>query len=294
MHLRLALVLLGITHLQLFAQHKKHFSLEKEDTGRKICFHFSSASGNCTILPSKDVNALNVYGHIDPNSVDPAFYVKQDAMARHVYLDLADENTSLARSVGMNFFSRPEKTENHWKVYISNDQVYNLNLNYGIGTADIDLSGLAIEKLKIKTGSADVNIGYQHGFPNLVKMDTFQVKVDMGNVGVNMLNYAKTKYFLAEVGFGNLSLDFSEESYQGTEVHASVGAGNFEVELPRANGRPVKIILNSSPLCRLKLPKGFKEIESNIFVNSAYRSDAKEALIFDLDVGVGSVSFRNN
>jgi hypothetical protein len=288
----LALLIVIFPFSILSAQQKKQYSLEDREGLNKVCFYYSSSFGNCRIMPAQDDNPVNIYGYISDQVVEPVFFTKEDGAVEHVYLDLMNQSNSLARSVGLSFFSSPSDADNDWHVYFSRQEIFNLNLVYGIGTAEIDLSDLAVSQVKVKSGSADVKIGYHRGFPNKVEMDTFQVEVDMGNVTIDKLNSARTKYFLADVGFGNLEIDLSEKLNHRTTVFASVGAGNFIVTLPDDHVIPMKIILKSTPLCRLKLPKGYQEIENNVFVSDTYQSEAEELIVFNLDVGMGSISFH--
>ena len=81
-----------------------------------------------------------------------------------------------------------------WKMYLTDTKPYFLELNYGVGNANIDLSGLAIKNLKIITGSADVNVGYYSALENQIDMDTFFVKVDLGSVNVKNLNLSQDTF----------------------------------------------------------------------------------------------------
>ena len=70
-----------------------------------------------------------------------------------------------------------------------------------------------------------------------------------------------------------------------------MGAGNLEVLLPR-KGAPVIIYINNSPLCSVKLAKGFEEVDDNTYVNMDYTSSAENLLTFNVDVALGNVSFK--
>ena len=74
-------------------------------------------------------------------------------------------------------------------------------------------------------------------------------------------------------------------------VDASVGAGNLEILLPK-DGTPVIIHLKDSPLCAVKIAKGFEEVEKNVFVNMSYDANAENLLSFDVDVALGMVRFK--
>ena len=160
-----------------------------------------------------------------------------------------------------------------------------------LASANIDLSGLAVQNLKINTGSADVNIGYHSGLENLIEMDTFFVKVDLGSVTAKNLSLAKTKYVVANVGFGNLMLDLSTAPVCSNHIRGSVGAGNLVILLP-SESTPVLVKIKDSWLCSVRLTSDLKKISETTFSNAAYTKDPKNALTFDLDVSMGNIIFK--
>ncbi len=99
-----------------------------------------------------------------------------------VKLSLEQETQrGVGRKISYHVFGSDEKpNDKFWKVYLAEDMPYSLDLDYGLGNANVDLAGLAISKLKINTGSADVNVSYSSDVRNKVDMDTFYIKVDMG------------------------------------------------------------------------------------------------------------------
>ena len=124
-------------------------------------------------------------------------------------------------------------------------------------------------------------------------MDTFSVKVDMGSLNARNLNLAKSKVVLAEVGFGNMFLDFSNKPTIANIVIGSVGAGNLVIQLP-SEDVPVLVTINESWLCSINLSRNLKKIGPNKFANAAYSKDSPKALVFDLDVSMGKIVFREN
>jgi hypothetical protein len=175
-------------------------------------------------------------------------------------------------------------------MYLTDSKPYALELNYAVGNAHVDLSGLAIKKLKINTGSADVNVGY-NSMENQVDMDTFSVKVDLGSLNVKNLNLSRTKYMVADVGFGNMTLDFSKVPLISNKIRGSVGAGNLVIILP-AEQTSVLVKIQDSWLCSVKVPQSLKRINENTFASTAYSKDAKNSLVFELDVSMGSIIFK--
>ncbi|HET9054900.1 MAG TPA: hypothetical protein VFM90_12035, partial [Cyclobacteriaceae bacterium] len=193
---------LGLTVLAVamagmsFGQIKKQFSVEDAPSCEKIKLTLKANSGTCFIKPSHNSEILNVFSNQTAESYSHQFVKEINGTVCQVMLSLEETRSeSFSQTVSSRVFGseKPEQ-EKFWKMYLTDAKPYALELNYGIGRANVDLSGLAIKTLKINTGSADVNIGYHTGLENLVEMDTFFVKVDMGSVNAKNLSLARTKY----------------------------------------------------------------------------------------------------
>lgn len=277
-----------------FGQIKKQFSVEDREQVKKIDLRLSAKSGNCYIRPSQNSDLLNVYSNQDIVDYGHAFRNEVTGNAAMISLALEQEGQrGVGQKISYQVFGGDERpSDKFWKVYLSENKPYKLSLDYGLGNANIDLSGLSISQLKIKTGSADVNVFYGSGVENQIEMDTFFVKVDMGSLNVKQLNLARSRVVMADVGFGNILLDFSDKPSTSNHVKGSVGAGNLVILLP-GKDIPVMVKINNSWLCSLDLCKSLKRVSENTFVNNAYTTDSKNALTFDLDVSLGKIVFKD-
>ncbi|MEO1050629.1 MAG: hypothetical protein AAFX87_08375 [Bacteroidota bacterium] len=275
-------------------QIKKHFSVDNSEDFEEVNLSFKVKAGTCYIKPNHHTNkALDVYGNQDVNAYSHSFNknIADRACELMLHLD-GGSGGGLSSSISHHMFgNKRDESDELWKVYLAENKPYNLNLNYGTGSAHIDLSGLSVSNLKVHTGSADVKIGYFSGFENQISMDTFYVKVDLGSVKVVNLSQSNSKHVVADVGFGNLVLDFQDELTSDSDVKASVGAGNLYVVLPDED-IPVKVRINNSFLCGMTLSKSFRKIDDHTYVNSTYSEDADNKLFFDLDVSVGNIIFK--
>jgi len=275
-----------------FGQIKKQFTVENTAACENIRLNLKANSGNCFIKPSQNPEILNVFSNQDEASYSHNFRKEIKGQTCEVFLNLEEEQSAgISQSFSTSFWGN-EKTggEKLWKMYLTESKPYFLELNYGVGNAHVDLSGLAISKLKINTGSANVNVSYT-SLENQIDMDTFYVKVDLGSVNVKNLNLSRTRYMLADVGFGNMLLDFSNKPLVSNHIKGSVGAGNLTIVLP-SNEIPVLVKIHESWLCSVKMPKTLKKIGENTFANASYTKDATQALTFDLDVSMGNIVFK--
>jgi hypothetical protein len=276
------------------AQIKKQFTVEDTQSCETILLGLKANSGNCYIKPTQNPEILNVFSNQTENAYAHNFTKEVKGKTCEVHLNLEENQAeSFGQSISTRVFGPSEKTSSDkiWKMYLTNAKPYILELNYGIGNANIDLSGLAIKKLKVNTGSADVTVGYYSSLENQIDMDTFFVKVDLGSVNVRNINLSRTRFVVADVGFGNMTLDFSNKPLVSNKIKGSVGAGNLVIILPN-HETPVLVRINDSWLCSVKMPAGLKKIGETTFANAAYTKEAKNALTFDLDVSMGNIIFK--
>lgn len=291
---------LGLTVLAVaiagmsFGQIKKQFSVEGSPSCDKIKLTLKANSGTCFIKPSHNPEILNVFSNQTEENYSHQFVKEVSGKVCQVTLSLEEtKSEGFSQTVSSRVFGSDKPEQNKfWKMYLTDAQPYSLELNYGVGNATIDLSGLAIETLKINTGSADVNIAYHSGLENLVEMDTFLVKVDMGSVTAKNLSLARPKVVVANVGFGNVMLDLSTAPQVANHVKGSVGAGNLVILLPSDDAVPVMVKVKDSWLCSIKLTPELKVTGSNTYANAAYAKNPKNALTFDLDVSLGNIIFK--
>jgi hypothetical protein len=274
-------------------QMKRQFTVENSPACQTVDLHLKANSGDCYVKAGHNSEILNIFSNQDQSSYSHQF--RKEIVNNTCRVSLNFENTDsqgIGRTISTRMFGE-EKTDNNkiWKMYLSDTKPYNLELEYGVGNAHVDLSGLAIKKLKINTGSADVMIGYS-SLENQVDMDTLSINVDLGSLHVQNVNLSRARYTSADVGFGNMTLDFSSNPpLVGNRIEGSVGAGNLTIILP-SNQTPVLVTINDSWLCSVKIPDGLKKIRTNTFANAAYNDNAKNALVFNLDVSMGNIIFR--
>lgn len=295
MQKRFGLTILGIAIIGMaWGQMKRQFTVENSQSCEKIHLHLRANAGDCFIKAGHDTEILNVFSNQDQSSYSHQYRKEVIDKTCQVFLHFEDtESEGIGQTISTRMFGE-NRPVNHkvWKMYLSDIKPYVLELDYGMGNAHVDLSGLAIKKLKINTGSADVNLNYS-SLENMVDMDTLSVKVDLGSLNVTNLNLSRAKYMKADVGFGNMMLDFSNTPLVSNVIEGSVGAGNLMIILPSAQ-TPLLVKINDSWLCSVKIPESMKKISANTFVNAAYSKNAKNSLVFNLDVSMGSIIFRES
>ena len=274
-------------------QMKKQFTVDNQENCQIVDLSLKAKTGNCFIRPGQTSELLTIYSNQDLEEYAHTFSNEVKNAICFVKLALEQEGQKdVSKKISYQVFGGEERTsDKFWKVYLTDNKPYSLDLDYGLGNANVDLSGLSIKKLKINTGSADVNVSYASGLQNQVDMDTFYVKVDLGSLNVKQINLSRSKVVIAEVGFGNIFLDFGDKPTVMPAVKGSVGAGNMLILLPEETV-PVMVTINESWLCSINLSKNLKKISQNTYANAAYTRNPKNALTFDLDVSMGKIIFK--
>lgn len=281
-----------LTNICAVAQLSKFYTIKDSPEFDTVDFYLKATATNCLLKQSEvDNNPLTIYGNPDLEKINPTFASKVKNNTCYSKLALDEYNSSGFSDSFTMAVSRSDKENDFWKVNLNKDKIYKLNLIYGLGNADVNLTGSSVQRLKIKSGSADIVVGYDVGSRNPIEMDTFFVKADFGSIVAKHMELARAKNVITKIGFGNVLLDFDQDMTEKCNVNASVGAGNLEILLPK-DDTPVIIKIQDSPLCAVKIAKGFEEVEKNVFVNMSYSADAENLLTFDVDVALGMVRFK--
>lgn len=286
----LLFALIFLASFILRAQIKNFYSVTDNHEFDNIKFSLNVTNGQCFIEQSKEVSIMGIHYNSD-GAVEPQYEKKIINRTKEVNVKLADEYNSLKASISQRIFSSRSDDDYTWKVYLSKLKPMDLDLNYAFGDAYIDLSDLSIERLKMRTGNANIKVNYKKGFGNQMEMDTFMIKVDMGTFEAKNLHLSRSGIIIADVGFGKVQMDFGDAVFIKTDVKVTVGAGKLEIILPYSN-IPVKININDSPLCHIKIPKGFQETSENVFVTTNFNENQTNFINFNVDVAVGSIIFK--
>ena len=278
----------------LFAQPKRQIVVEHRDHTARVGLHVSAKTGNYFIRPVHSEDILHVYSNQGPYA-SPYFLEESVQDEFHqISLELSGlTGRGLTRTISDQVLGATEDGEDSdrfWKLYLTDEKPYRLDLDYALGNADIDLSGLSVERLRLNSGSSDVRVGFDHAV-NQVEMDTFLVKVDLGSLEVNRMSFARSRFVMAEVGFGKLELDFSDRPRNRYEVHGSVGAGNLIIDMP-PDDIPVIVNIKDSWLCSVEVPRTYHRIGENSYGNRAYNPNSPGPLVFNLDVAMGTIELR--
>lgn len=284
-------LMLFIIAFSVAAQPRKQFSIQGKQECTRVVLNVGAESGNYIVRPTRSAEVLNVYSQGDIGVNPFLFEENMSGSVQEIMIRLNDVTNRGITKILSDQVLGEQREEGLWKVYLTDNKPYRLNMDYDLGNSNIDLSGLSVERLNVNTGSADVSISFEHG-ANKVEMDTFQVKVEMGSVNLHRLHQARSRFIAAEVGFGKMFLDFSNRPLVDYEVYGIVGAGNLVIDMP-SDEVPVLVRINDSWLCSVMLPRNYRQIADNAYASPSWTPSVQKPVVFNLDVAMGKIILRN-
>lgn len=272
------------------AQFVKEYRVSENQAIERVNLTFSSYKSQTQLKRNPSRDPIYLHAHLLHANILPDFrseISKNTLSASLVHKNIESDN--LGKSITSKLFSSGAGVDHSWDIGLATNYAYNLGFNLGMGTADFDLSQLAISTFKIKSASADVHLHYKNNSPNLVVMDTLLVTLNMGTVEMDQANLAQAKKIIIEVNYGQISLTYGAGLPTKGQVIAAVVGGSVYLKLPPAN-YPVKIRMKTTPLCRTSLPDYLLALDDDTYITKGYSPTDPKLLEFILDVSVGAIT----
>ena len=275
------------------AQILRHFEVEEQSGINMVRLDFSSYKGVSHINRSYHGVPLYVDAELGKVNILPSFTHSLTDGVLSAQLEHKNvESESLSKNLSYRLFSSGDDDFDHkWEVGLDPNYLYDLHFQFGIGKARLDFSNLPVSNCIVKTASADVFLNYASQVSNSVSMDTLAVAINMGSVYANDLHFSNAELLMFDVNYGSVNLTFNDTMAGRSQIHTMVGAGSVNIKLPPKD-LPYLIKIKSTAMCRTKVPFNLKKIADKTYVSKGYNKEAKNLMVFLIDVSVGSVSLE--
>lgn len=285
-------LLIGILS-DLQAQITKDFKIVENQGFNLVVLDFNVYKGISSIKREAGSDPLHIHSHLSKVNILPSFSYQIKDQTMHANLIHRNvESESLGKSLSYKLFPSSNDDFGHrWNIDLNSNFLYDLNLNFGVGVANIDLSQIPVSNCKIRSASADINFDYSRKTANSVKMDTLSVTINMGNLHAKQLNLFNAKQMNFEINYGSMDLNFTGIMTERTRLNAVVGAGKINLTLPDES-QPYIVKIKSTAMCRTYVPKHLKDIGNKTYISKSFREDAPNLMELTLDVSVGSVTLK--
>lgn len=159
-----------------------------------------------------------------------------------------------------------------------------MKMNFGYGSARLDLSNLRMMALEIVSGAADVVISYSK--PNAVPMKYFTVVNGMSKIVIRNLECARAEQVRIENGMGDTKIVVGTDMHAKSTVRLDVGSGKCTLLVHK--DAPIKIVINGTVFSSADIPDAYIKNSDNTFSSLTYKLHAQEAMTIIVDLGLGS------
>ena len=199
-----------------------------------------------------------------------------DASSRTVVLGLKPRGEAGVRVVSRNQLQQTAA------VSISPRVDLHLELSLGAAGADLELGGLRIAELDLKTGASQATVRFSR--PNTMRCRRASFSAGAAEVAVLGLGNSRCQEISFEGGVGKVLLDFQGASGSSARVLVRMAVGGITLRLPRTAG----IRITMDKFLSSFQPAGLIR-QGPAFVSANY-DGAERQLDFDLTTAVGGIN----
>ena len=155
--------------------------------------------------------------------------------------------------------------------------------DFGLGKADLDLTGLRISQLVIDCGLSDVTLVKTK--PNIINCDKVQISTGMTDFNSTALGNFNASNYIFDVGIGSAEIDMSGSSNKDSKLKIDVTVGSLELKLPTNTN--IELTVNKNMLSSVNV-KGLVSSGDGKY-NSRKNQKRWSTMRADVSVGLGSV-----
>jgi hypothetical protein len=174
-----------------------------------------------------------------------------------------------------------------WDLRFCNAIPVSFDIELGVGTGDLDLSGLQIKDFTLSTGASEVVMRFDE--ENSSSIEHLSIESGVAKfTGLNLSN-ANFKDFHFEGGVGTYYLDFGGKLAREVDVDVEVGLGVLTMVVPPEVG--AKLSYEKNWISRLDCDKDFENVNKEEYITDNYNRAAGRMNI-RIESGLGSVRIR--
>lgn len=250
--------------------------------------YFSFGLGDFNIKPNSDSKSIDaaVTYHPEKTIPDIRYSHNENTGVLKVDMDSFDEDYREDEDrykIDLNLKGKFKDYNNILNFQLPTSVVTDLKLDFGLGSANLDLSDIQLSHVDIDCGLSDVFIEVNKLNP--VVCSQVKLSAGLGDLDVRQLGNLNAKNMDIEVGLGSATIDLRGQSSRDTEIDIEIGLGDMDVTLPEdAN---IKIRVNHSFLSSVKIRDLVKKDE-NTWVSPDWKA-GHQTIIMNVDIGLGSI-----
>jgi hypothetical protein len=157
----------------------------------------------------------------------------------------------------------------------------NLDLEFGAGTANIELGGIMLQQLALSTGASETRVSFSE--PNKIAAGRVAIEAGAADLEVTGLGNARATSISFQGGVGATVLDFGGEWGGDITADVDMGVGSLTLRLPRSQG--IRVVRESF---LSTFDAAGMERNGDSYFSSNWRT-AEHHLTIDVSTALGSV-----
>jgi len=247
---------------------------------QRVVADIELALGHVTASASEQGTLFQAEGMVVGNQLRPRFDHDRNGDEAEISLSLDGEDVSFRGLRGTR--------GGQWQLYFSDSCPVDLELSLGAADADLNFTGIPLERLSMDAGMASASVRFDE--PNPTVLHRLDIEAGLSEFTAYGLGNARFESFEFDGGAGEFTLDFSGESFMsGAEVELNVGVASLTVLLP--SGLPVVVDAPVSFMTRVEFPESFERVGQHSWASPNAVGNAG-ALQIEIDAGPGSINVR--
>ncbi len=221
----------------------------------------------------EDVGLLRAHFHYNVAEWEPT--IKQETKDQRTRVTI---NQGLGSQIQL---GSSDEYVNTWDIGLRRNVPIDVGVDVGRGDVRMALGGLALTRLGVTTGGADLSLSFDAHNPET--MSTLRITAGTGKCIASDLGNANFDRLNITGGAGSMDLDFGGTWQRSALADIKAGAGRITLRVPANLG--VRVTFASTPLNTTDIT-GFTEQDDNVYVNAAY-GQSPLTLTINLTTGVG-------
>jgi hypothetical protein len=218
-------------------------------------------------------------------SVDVDYRLQDRVGNLQIDLNPAGTSKSADGSTHVNFDFKTDE----WFIQLTDAMPIAFDASLGAGKADVDLTGLNINKFSLSTGASSTRIRF--GEPNRSIIENLKIEAGVSKLSAEGLCNANFRHMKFEGGVGSYYLNFDGDLHREVDVKIEFGMGTLTLDIPAKLG--VKVNYSDNWLSSFSFDDDIQKQHDGQSVSSNY-SNAEGRLNIYIDSGLGHVKVRRS
>lgn len=236
--------------------------------------------------PDSDSISLNLKFGAGELTLNPGAKMLVDGTATYNYDEIKPSINTDGGNVELrvgdkdtNFIPGFNNLKNEWDLKLGSEPM-SLSIDAGAYDGTFELGGLAITRLDISDGAADVELSFSE--PNTAEMSTFTYSTGASNV--KLLGLANANFTLLDFssGAGDYTLDFSGDLKHDASVKVESGLSNIIIIVPEGVNAVVTV---QGGLTNVSAGSGWERSGEDYIQNGE-----GPTLTFVIEIGAGNLT----